>query len=107
MQTIDLANVVSQSFSTVLDNDRYDIAIYVAAGCVACDISRNEIVLVSGFRIINGDFIIPFFLQGTSGNFILVTQQFELPDVTQFGTTQTFTYMSAAEIAAAVGGTTP
>lgn len=107
MFTLDLANVVSQTFSTTLDNDRYIITIYEAAGCIACDISRNEISLINGARIINGDFIIPFSMQGASGNFIFVTQNFELPDYTLFGTTQTFTYMNASEIAAAVGGTTP
>lgn len=107
MQILALANVPSQSFSTTLDNDRYEIAIYQAAGCMACDINRNEVVIVSGFRITGGEFIIPFAYQGTSGNFILVTQNFDLPDYTLFGTSQTFTYMTAAEIAAAVGGTVP
>lgn len=107
MQTIDLANVQAQSFTTTLDNDRYDIAVYLAAGIIACDVSRNEVVIVSGGRITGGEFIIPFSQQGVSGNFILVTQNFELPDFTQFGVSQTFTYMTAAEIALAVGGTTP
>lgn len=107
MQTLDLANVSSQSFSTTLDNDRYVIGIYQTAGCMSCDINRNEVDLVTGYRITSGAFMIPFSSQGTSGNFILVTQNDDLPDYTQFNTTQILTYLTAAEMAAAVGGTVP
>lgn len=107
MQTLELANVPNQSFSTTLDNDRYVIAIYQTAGCTSCDINRNEVDIVTGFRITTGEFMIPFSRQGTSGNFMLVTQNDDLPDYTQFNTTQILTYLTAAEIAGIVGGTVP
>lgn len=107
MLMLDLSNVSRQSFSTTLDDDRYVISIYVSASCYACDISRNEVDLIDGSRIIQNDFLIPFNKQGTSGNFMLLTSNFDLPDYTQFNSTQTLIYMSAAEIAAAVGGRVP
>ena len=108
IQTITLANVPNQSFTTTLDNDRYDIAIYQTAGCMSCDVTRNEVAVVTGMRITTGEFFIPFFAyEGTSGNFILVTQGDALPDFTLFNTSQILTYMGASDIALAVGGTAP
>lgn len=108
MQTIDLAAVQNQTFSTTLDSDFYNIAVYFAAGIMACDITRNNVVIETGMRISAGEFLIPFFCyEGTSGNFMLLTQNDALPDYNQFGTTQTLIYMSADEIATIVGGTAP
>lgn len=108
MQTIALANVSNQNFTTTLDSNRYEIAIYQVGSTMACDIAVNEVSVVTGSRITPGEFLIPFAAyQGVNGNFILVTQNDALPDYTLFGTSQIMTYMSAAEIAAAVGGTVP
>lgn len=108
MQTIELSTVPNQIFTTTLDGDRYEISIIQTGGCMACNVSRNETVVVSGMRITSGEFLIPFFCyQALSGNFILLTQNNELPDYTLFGSSQTLVYMTAAEMASAVGGTLP
>jgi|ERR1039458_1498764 hypothetical protein len=107
MQTLNLSNVPNQKFSTTLDKNRYVISIYQTSTCMSCDISCNEIQLVSGYRIVTGAFLIPFYMQGVNGNFILITQNDNLPDYTQFNTTQILMYLTAEEIAAAVGGTAP
>ena len=111
-QTIDIQPVQNQTFTTTIDGDFYDIAIFLAAGIMACNINRNNIAICSGQRIVGGSFLIPFFAyEGPSGNFLLLTSkkdgQFELPNYTQFGLTQTLVYMSAQEIATAVGGVVP
>lgn len=108
MQTIDLAPVQNQTLTTTLDGDFYNIGIYLAAGIMACDISKNNVVLQTGMRVLAGEFVIPFFCyQGIGGNFMMLTNNEELPDYTQFGITQTLIYMTAQEIAALVGGTAP
>jgi hypothetical protein len=112
MQTIDLSPVQNQTFTSTLDGDFYDIDIFLAAGIMACNITRNNIVICSGQRIVGGSFLIPFFAyEGSSGNFMLLTTQtdgqFEIPFYTQFGLTQTLVYISWQEIATIVGGTVP
>lgn len=103
MQTFELQNTSDQTFTTVLDNDRYVIRIFQIPGTMASDISRNEAQLTTGQRITVGSFLIPFFgTQGLSGNFLLLTQANELPDPSQFGITQTLIYMSFDEMVAAV-----
>lgn len=103
MLTLALQNVPDQTFTTSLDNDRYVIRIFQIPGSMAADISRNEIVVTSGQRITPGSFLIPFFgYQGKSGNFLLLTNNDELPNPSQFGITQTLIYQSWNEIAAAV-----
>lgn len=111
-QTIDLQPVQNQIFTTTFENDFYVISIFFAAGIMACNIVKNNIVVCNGQRIVGGSFLIPFFAyEGTGGNFIFLTSekngQLELPYYTQFGLTQTLVYMTAQEIATAVGGTVP
>lgn len=106
--SIDIAAIPDQIFTTTLDNNRYEIHIYQAGNHMCCDITFNEIQLISGVRMLGGQLLLPFAYQaGVDGNFILLTQNFDLPDYTQFGITQTLIYQSAAEIAAAVNGTVP
>lgn len=106
--SIDIAAVPNQTFTTTLDNNRYEINIYQTGNHMCVDITCNEIPLVTGDRIVNGQMWLPFaYLAGVNGNFILLTQNENLPDYTQFGITQTLVYQSASEIAAAVNGTVP
>lgn len=106
--TIDLAAIQNQTFTTTLDNNRYVMKIYQAANIMCCDITCNEVVLVSGGRMMPGEFLIPFFCySGINGNFLILTQNDDLVDYTQFGITQIFIYQSVEEIAADVGGTVP
>lgn len=112
VQTIDLQPVQNQTFTTTLDGDFYDMDIFFAAGCMACNIVKNNKAICYGQRIVGGSFLIPFFAyEGTGGNFMLLTNQVDgqsqLPYYTQFGLTQTLIYMTAQEIATAVGGTAP
>lgn len=106
--TIDLAAIPNQTFTTTLDSNRYVVKIYQASNVMCCDISCNEVVLVSGGRMLPGEFLIPFFCySGTNGNFLILTKDDDLVDYIQFGVTQTFIYLSVEEIAAFTGGTVP
>jgi hypothetical protein len=103
MQTVALSAVPNQTFSTTLNGNRYDFAIYLCNGSMCCDVSVNEVTAVSGQRICNGTFMIPFFAYSIpNGNFLLLTTNDDLPDYTQFGNTQTLIYLDEAEIQAAV-----
>jgi hypothetical protein len=103
MQTLALSAVPNQTFSTTLDSNRYTFAIYQCNGIMCYDITLNEQALISGQRLTNGTFLIPFFTyEGENGNFMLLTNNFQLPDYEQFGLTQTLVYFEYADIAAAI-----
>lgn len=103
IQTLALSNVADQTFTTQLDGDRYVIRVFQIPGTMACDLTKNGVVICSGQRITSGSFLIPFFAyEGKGGNFLLLTQAGDLPDYTQFGITQTLVYASYADILAAI-----
>jgi len=103
MQTLALAPVPNQEFTTTLDGNLYDIAVYVAAGTMCYDISVNGTPLLTGQRITPGFFLIAYgAYEGQTGNLMLLTNNFALPDYTLFGTSQTLIYMTLAEIEAAI-----
>lgn len=104
IQTLALASVPNQTFTAVLDGDRYEIAIYVVGSTMAVDVTRNEIAIVTGMRIVGTQFFIPYiaYYGGQHGNFLLQTVNDDLPDYTQFGMSQTLVYMSFSDILDAV-----
>lgn len=107
MMTLQLTPDLSQTFSTVLEGDRYDVSLYQSnAGFVLCDLSLNETVVLSGARVVGGQFFVPFPAYFVNhGNFQLLAQGDQLPNTTQFGTTQTLVYYTIAEMAAVLAGT--
>lgn len=101
MQQIDLAMVPNQTFTTTIDNNRYEIGIFVVGNGMACNVTRNEEQIVSGMRIVGGQFLMPYLAgQGENGNFMLVTNNYELPTWTLFGISQQLIYISFDEILA-------
>jgi hypothetical protein len=107
MQILEIASVPNQTFSTTLGEIRYDFAIYSCNGIMCFDCAINEVDVCNGFRITAGEFLIPFYKQNGGGNFLLLTQNGDLPAWQQFGLTQTFAYLTAAEIQAAVNAAAP
>lgn len=104
MLTFDLSQLADQTFTTQVDDDRYTVRIFSIPGTMACDVSRNEIQIVTGQRITNACGLIPFLAtEGLHGNFILLTKNNELPNYNKFGITQTLVYMSLEEIKDIVG----
>lgn len=106
MMTLLLTNDLSQTFTSTIENDRYSLTVYAIPGGVCYDISRNEVVLIQGNRITPGEFMLPYYWQWAGhGNFLLLTQDNDLPDNTQFGVTQTLLYYTIAEMQAVWNGT--
>lgn len=99
MREINLAAIPNQSFSVQADDDFYDILIKETNGVMCSSITRNGTVIQQSARVVAGYPLIPYAYQET-GNFVIVTEEEELPDYTQFGITQTLIYLSAAEIGA-------
>lgn len=105
MVVIPLAAIPNQSFSVRLDLAQYDIRIHDCGnGVTTMDLTINEVVTITGTRIVPNYPIIPSeYLE--NGNFVLETQNDEYPDYTLFGVTQYLVFASQAELEA-INGTT-
>lgn len=98
MQTISLEQTANQSFSLLLDGNRWDFVIKQVVTSMIADISLNDELILSGQILVAGTPIIPYeYLQG-SGNFLVLTENDQLPNWTMFGVDQFMVYASAAEI---------
>jgi hypothetical protein len=100
MRTISLDATPNQELSVTLDGNRWDITIKECNGVMCCTLLLNDVLLLSGQRIVGGSPLIPYkYMQG-AGNFWILTENDELPDYNRFGVDQQFIYISAAESAA-------
>lgn len=98
-QIVPIQTVPNQELTTFLDNNSYDITIKETNGCMSINLVRNNVVILSGFRIVAGQPIIPYeYLE--EGNFIMLTQNDDLPFYTAFNISQFLYYYSLAELAA-------
>lgn len=97
MIDIGLNPIPNQSLTIQIDNDLYQITVKETRGVMSCTIIRNDISLVSNVRIVSGSPIIPYrYLE--SGNFVLLTQNDDYPDYTQFGSSQSLVFVTQSEI---------
>lgn len=102
MRIIDIDAVPNQSFSVTLDGDRWDFVIKQARTSMFTDVTLNDVVILSGQRLVAGAPIIPYEHLQSHGNFIILTENDELPNWERFGMDQVMVYSTAAEIAAAL-----
>lgn len=91
------------SFQDTTTQTNYFIAIKTCgnpgAQIMSVSISINDILIVSGVRAVAGfPLIANTYLE--NGNFVILTQNDDLPDYTQFGVTQYLIYASQLEIEA-------
>lgn len=101
MIDIGLAAVANQTLFVQLDERAYTVAVHTSGdGLASVDITRDDVVLIQGARITPGMPLLPYRYQ-ESGNFLLITNEGDLPDFAQFGVTQFLVYLSADELAAA------
>lgn len=99
MIEIKIAAVPNQEFSVTLNERFYNFRIVTVDGCAAVTISRDDVVLVQGARMVAGTPLLPYpFLE--DGNFVLTTQDGDLPNYEQFGVTQALLYVTADEVTA-------
>lgn len=102
MIDITLQPLPNQSFSIQLGASRYDITLKEANGAMTASIARDGAPVVENVRLVAGSPVLPYrYLE--DGNFVLVTQDDDLPYYTAFGVTQFLTYLTADEVAALRG----
>lgn len=100
---IPLDDVPNQELTVRLDDARYVLRLKVAGAVMVADITRDGVTLLQGTRVLAGEPILPYKYQ-EAGNFLLITDDDELPAYEQFGVTQSLVYLSIAEIEALQSG---
>lgn len=99
MIDIILQALPNQSFSIQLEESRYDITIKEANGAMSLSMVRDGTTVVENIRLVAGSPVLPYsYLE--QGNFVLSTQDDDLPYYSAFGVTQFLTYLTADEVAA-------
>ena len=103
-EIIRLQAIPNQTLSVQIGDDRYEITIKAAGSIMAATITLDEAVLVSNSRIVSGTPLIPYRAsEGGGGNFMILTENNEIPRYNAFGINQTLVSFTAAELAAARG----
>ncbi|SFN98137.1 phage baseplate plug family protein [Xenorhabdus japonica] len=94
MREIPLRAIPNQRLAVTLDGVNWVITIKAARQMMICDIQRDEVMVIQGSRLIPNAPLIPYACLGSAGNFVLLTEQDELPWWAQFESTQTLIYWS-------------
>lgn len=106
MQQIPINAIPNQELALQLDDVLFDIFLRYTQGVMSMTILINNILTIENLRVVAGQKVIPS-LYEESGNFIFITQNFELPDYTKFGVSQILVYASVAELAVIRAPTPP
>lgn len=97
MIKIKLINYPRQQFPVTLNGSRYELIIKDCNGFMTIDIARNDTEIIKGHRLLPNTPIIPY-NHLTDGNFVLSTQNEELPDWNKFEITQELFYLMGDEL---------
>lgn len=100
MRIIEIDPIPNQAFSVTVDGSRWDFVIKEAVSSMVCDLSRNDEIILSGIRVVAGTPIIPYSYLRDNGNFLILTENDDIPNWQQFGTNQQLIYASAEELSA-------
>lgn len=103
MIIVPIAAVPNQNFTITLDNNQYDLSIYVTTNIMAMDIIRNNQTIIMGQRIVADYPIIPY-LYLEDGNFFFTSENGDYPFYTQFNVSQQLIYVSQIELTEARNG---
>jgi len=96
---IQLDPVPNQTVGIRLEDELYSLTIKETAGVMSVDIKRADVYILRGVRIVAGTPLLPYrYLE--IGNFVLLTENEELPEYPLFGVSQSLVYVTAAEIEA-------
>lgn len=98
MQTIPIQSVPNQSLSVTIDRQRWTLTIKAAVSSMVIDLSLNDQVVIRGLRIMPNQPLIPYPYLATVGNFLMLTNNEELPQWERFGVDQVLVYSVDAEI---------
>jgi len=97
MQNIAVSAIPAQSFTTTINDVRYDFVIRSIGSNMVYDLSINEVMVCQGFRLVIGQLMLPYKYQEVGGNFILQTPTTEEPNYESFGSTQFLRYLTTEE----------
>lgn len=99
MKEIPLKVFARQSLSIMLEQSLYEISLKECNGIMAATIIRDGVTIVSNRRVCAGMTIIP---EGhlEEGNFVILTENGEIPYYTGFESTDVMVYFTVEEIAA-------
>lgn len=101
MQIVPLQQIVNQSLSITLDQQKYDITLRTIGDITYATVLRNNVKIVDSVRCVPLRPILPYeYLEGVGGNFAFYTANDELPNYASFGVSHILLYASAAELAA-------
>lgn len=100
MQIIDITQVPNQSFTITLEGVRWDLTIKQAETSMLMDAVADGVSVVAGQRIVAGTPIIPYEYLAQDGNFLIMTENDELPNWERFEVDQVLIYAAFDEIAA-------
>ena len=102
--TLELASVPNQSLESTIEGIRYSITLKACDDFMAATVLRDGETIVSGLRCCAGSLMIPYdFQYDGEGNFLILTDDGEIPYYDKFGVSQFLVYVTAAEIGAANG----
>lgn len=98
MQSVPIQAIPSQTFTYVdPSNNTWNIGIRIVGTQMAFSFSLNGTTLIQNVCAVAGYRIIPYdHLE--NGNFVLITQSYQIPDYALFGTTQSLIFLSQDEI---------
>lgn len=103
MQQVPLQAIPVQSLTLQLDNNSYDIVVRaVNSGdtqVMTFDIAINNVAIISGQRVVP-NFPIISYSYLYNGNFMMLTQDDDIPDYTKFQISQYLIYASQEELEA-------
>lgn len=99
MRTIPLDSVPNQQVIINVGENRWTLRIKQANSSMVADVSLNDVMMLQGMRLCVGTPLIPFRHLAGNGNFLLLTNNEELPDWQKFNSTQTMVYVDASELA--------
>jgi len=97
MLNVPIQMLTNQTFTIILDNNNWTITIKFTNGVMAVSLTLNGNDVIDNLIAVAGSFIIPSEYE-ESGNFIFTTMNQQLPDWTQFGTSQNLIYVSQNEL---------
>lgn len=98
MQQIEIASIPNQRLTFITGGVMWDISIKQTHGCMSVDMICGGVTLATGQRIVAGALFLPYYKLWRNGNFIIETEDDDLPHYTKFGVSQFMYYVSKSEL---------
>lgn len=98
MKDIPLASLPNQNFTVAINSRLYELT-FKAGKAMSVSIKRDNEMIVSGLRVVSGGLMLPAKYK-EEGNFVLTTDNDDLPEWEKFGSTQFLTFLEPSELEA-------